>query len=678
MLNGRHMRTHFVLALLTLVGCVAEAPDVDVEAARPADGSTPGPDVSIGCDVLVVGGGTGGVAAALGAARTGANVCITEETDWLGGQFTSQALNASDENDYIESYGSTKTFQKFRQLIRGQYSGRMNPGACWVSHLCASPLSALNAIGALFTPYTDAGKIRVFYLSRADEVERSGNRVTGVWFKRLAPGGGRYYVHAAQTVDATELGDVLALAGAGYRVGQEARSETGEPDAPTMACFDCVQAFTYVTILERRPANENHRIAKPDGYGVKPWMTGFSHGAYKMFGSYQVWDYRRIADASQLGGTDLSIMNWSDGNDYAGGNIIDKPDTEVAMHLQRARERALAYVYWLQTEADGVGYPNLKLRSDLMGTTTGVAKMPYIRESRRLRALTTVKVTDISDAYVSGSRARQFSDAAAVGYYHLIDLHRNSAPGSGSPSGHGLPFQIPLGALIPESIDGLVAGAKNIGTTHLSNGAIRMHPTEWATGEAAGELAALCYFWGKQPRQAYADAGNLREFQLRMLDAGAPLYWNTDVSPDDPDWRAIQFVAATGVMGGPESNTLAWRPDATINRAQTAAAIVAALGLPLVNPPTPRFADVPTTFWAYQAIETLAAKGIIAGVGNNQFAPSSPVTYQQLRIIISRALGDAVASKAVPANPALDAQPAPRRATARALLVAIKSRYALP
>jgi hypothetical protein len=681
------MRINGLLALgaaLALGACVGEMPEgedltdgIDLgKADGPAPGSTPAPNTTVDCDVLVVGGGAGGVGATLGAARTGAKVCVTEETDWLGGQFTAQGLNASDENQYIEDVGSTKTFQKFRALIRAPYGGKANPGRCWVSYLCAPPIAAVDAIGTLLSPYIQQGKVKVFYGVTPASVDKSGDRVTAVRIRRVQDGG-VFTVRAKQTIDATELGDVIKLAGAAYRTGQESRAETGEPEAPQAACSDCVQGFTYVAILERRPAGEKHVIAKPPGYGVDPWMKDYSHGTTAMFSDYGVWRYRRIVDGSLVGGNDLSIMNWSDGNDYYWGNIIDKSPGEVATHLERARNRALGYVYWLQTQADGTGYPNLKLRTDLLGTSNGLAKQPYIRESRRLKALTTVKVTDISDAHVSGSRARGFSDAAGIGYYHLIDLHRNAAQGSGNPTGHGLPFQLPLGAMIPEKTDGLMAGAKNIGTTHLSNGAIRMHPTEWATGEAAGTFAALCTFWGVQPRVAYADVAHVREFQLRMLDAGAPLYWMTDVKPTDSDWRAMQFVAAIGVMGGPESNTLAFRPDTTINRAQTAAALVAALGLPLKNPATATFSDVPKTFWAYQAIETLAAAGIVAGTGGGKFSPAAQVTFAQLRIMIGRAVGDATAAQAVPAR-ANDGEAMPRRAVARALLVVVKQRLALP
>ncbi|MBA2708809.1 MAG: FAD-dependent oxidoreductase, partial [Gemmatimonadaceae bacterium] len=71
-------------------------------------------------EVLIVGGGTGGVAAALGAASLGCNVILTEETGWIGGQLTSQAV-PPDEHQWIESFGCTRRYRKLREGIRHYY-----------------------------------------------------------------------------------------------------------------------------------------------------------------------------------------------------------------------------------------------------------------------------------------------------------------------------------------------------------------------------------------------------------------------------------------------------------------------------------------------------------------------------------------------------------------------------
>jgi hypothetical protein len=176
--------------------------------------------------------------------------------------------------------------------------------------------------------------------------------------------------------------------------------------------------------------------------------------------------------------------------------------------LNAAKELSKSLLQWLQTEAPrpegGYGYPGLRLRPDLVGTTDGLAKSAYIRESRRIRAQFTVLEQHVGvDARRNlpapqNLRAEEFADSVGIGYYR-IDLH----PSTGGTTNRGgrtyvdVPsyrFQIPLGAFIqkPMKVKNLLPAAKNIGTTHITNGCYRLHPVEWNIGEAAGALAAYC------------------------------------------------------------------------------------------------------------------------------------------------------------------------------------------
>src|SRR5204863_8049047 len=140
---------------------------------------------------------------------------------------------------------------------------------------------------------------------------------------------------------------------------------------------------------------------------------------------------------------------------------------------------SLCFLHWLQSEA---GLPGLRLRGDVVGDTPdGLAKALYIRESRRIAGERTVLEQDLGAPY---------PDTVGIGAYR-IDLH----PSTGGDPYIDIaccPFQIPLGALIHVRVDNLLAAAKNIATTHVTNGAYRLHPVEWNVGEAAGQLAALC------------------------------------------------------------------------------------------------------------------------------------------------------------------------------------------
>jgi FAD dependent oxidoreductase len=120
---------------------------------------------------------------------------------------------------------------------------------------------------------------------------------------------------------------------------------------------------------------------------------------------------------------DLSIFNWP-GNDYREVSIIDCPAHAVAAALQDAKRASLGFLHWVQTEApaegDRLGVPELRLRPDIMGTTDGLARFPYIRESRRIRGLRTIVEQDVSVHFRKGPRARRFEDSVGVGWYRSI------------------------------------------------------------------------------------------------------------------------------------------------------------------------------------------------------------------------------------------------------------------
>src|SRR5262245_27347082 len=111
---------------------------VDLRAAKDAEA----------CEILIAGGGTGGVAAAIAAGRAGRRVVLLEETDWLGGQLSAQGVSALDEHEHIESVGGTRSYYALRNAIRAHY-GQRNPGNCWVTRLAFEPRVAVQVIEAM-------------------------------------------------------------------------------------------------------------------------------------------------------------------------------------------------------------------------------------------------------------------------------------------------------------------------------------------------------------------------------------------------------------------------------------------------------------------------------------------------------------------------------------------------
>jgi hypothetical protein len=513
---------------------------------------------TIACDILIVGGGTGAVAAALASARRGKRVHLIEETDWIGGQLTAQGISALDEHDHIESFGGTESYYRLRNALRDHYrpfagdAGQrsdFNPGNCWVTRVAFQPKVAVKAMCALLQPHIEAGHLTLHLRTKMAAVETDGDRIVSIATVHLENGSALHF-QPSIVLDATELGDVLPLAGAEYSVGAETVAETGEPHAqPFEAKPHCVQSFTYVFGLERRPAGEQHIIAKPARYeffrASQPYSLRIEvHGGeiygeesgwltYKVFERMPgtkggLWTYRRLIDSAQFPEirTDLSMFNWP-GNDYREASIIDRPAHEVAASLQDAKQASLGFLHWVQTEApaegDRLGAPELRLRPDIMDTADGLAKFPYIRECRRLKALRTVVESDVSVEYQPGSVAAHFEDSVGIGWYP-IDIHR-AGPEDVGISCRTRPFQIPLGALIPIRLKNLIAASKNIGTTHITNGCFRLHPVEWNVGEAAGALAAHCLAAGKSAAEIYRDKSDRSAFQRSLAQEGVPLNW---------------------------------------------------------------------------------------------------------------------------------------------------------
>jgi hypothetical protein len=167
----------------------------------------------------------------------------------------------------------------------------------------------------------------------------------------------------------------------------------------------------------------------------------------------------------------------------------------------------------------------------MVDTEDGLAKFPYIRESRRIRAEFTVLeqhvATDIrlkeTGASKNEVRAAQFSDSVGIGSYR-IDLHPTTG-GDNYLDISSLPFQIPLGALVPRRVENLLPACKNLGVTHITNGCYRLHPVEWNIGEAVGELAAFCVAHKTSPRAVLKQPGSLKEFQASLESQGVPLAW---------------------------------------------------------------------------------------------------------------------------------------------------------
>ena len=515
-------------------------------------------------DVVIAGAGLGGVATALTACRLGLRVLLTEPTDWPGGQLTVQGVPL-DENPWIERHGCTETYAAFRRAVRQYYRTHypltarareivdLNPGLGTVSRLCHEPRVAVAVLEAMLAPFRASGRLTVRYECEAVGVDVRRDQVEGIRFADRRTGT-EFTASAAYYVDATELGDLLPLAGVEHVIGSEAQDDTGEPHAlPVANPLDQV-AIAWGFALEHRPG-EHHVIDRPAEYDFwrayqapfrpAPQLSvhdrdpisgeAFDHPLLEeRNGTHRrsLWTFRRLLCRTLFEPgfleSDVTMVYWPQ-NDYWLHPIVAVDSSTSRAALDGARGLSLSLLYWLQTEAPrpdgGAGYPGLRLRGDITGTPDGLVKHPYAREGRRILGEFRVLEQHVGvEARRGVEGAEEFFDTIGIGS-HRLDLHPSTGPREYIDLAHW-PFQIPLGALLPVRVENLLPACKNIATTHVTNSAYRFHPVEWNVGEAVGALAAFCLARGAVPRQVRRDRTLLSEFQsLLSGHLGVPLAW---------------------------------------------------------------------------------------------------------------------------------------------------------
>ena len=525
--------------------------------------------------VVVMGASLGGVlaAASASAAFTKNNasrpdhpqVVLIAEHDWLGGQMTAQGV-PPDEHKFIEHGGASASYIQFRRAMREHYwqnpefvdntemTEGCNPGDGWVSRLCFDPMLAAVYFEAVLRPYEQAGVLQIMRNATLVSASREGDgqlgRITGL---RIQQGDSTSALTAKIFIDATDTGELIARAGLAYRIGKEAQAEFGEPDAPATAAPLDQQPVTLVMALKRCNAPQP-TIAKPAQYDFWASYT-LPHYNYKLFSNnlpghgrgqamqlpffgtgqtLDLWRYRRVVSARnwQLknGETreEISLINWAQ-NDYGLQPLLDGATSQDAVR-SAARELSLCLLYWLQTDAvredGGIGYNNLALAPEALGTADGFAQQIYVRESRRIVGYKCLTQTDIVADGSNDLTLAFRADSIVAGWYNM-DIHPTVE------SGHGVnakvrPFEIPLGCFVPRDCDNLIAACKNISVTHLVNAATRVHPIEWAIGEAAGLLAVHCVQSRVNAGFVAQSPSEIAAVQAAIVAVGGHIHWDAD------------------------------------------------------------------------------------------------------------------------------------------------------
>ena len=494
-------------------------------------------------DVLVVGGTTSGTAAAIASARRGARTLVVEPTPMLGGMLSAQGVAAIDGNHHMPS----GIWNEFREAIRKHYGGANAVATGWVSNTLFEPHVADSVFKAMAAAEP---LLEVRHGYRPVKVHKRGRQVTGARFVDGA--GNKLDVTARVTIDATDLGETLPLSGTAYRLGMDARADTGEALAPERA-NDIVQDLTFVAILKDYGEGADKTIPRPEGYDPAEFANSCRTAAGQPISAEVMLNYGRLPNGKYM-------INWPvEGNDvYL--NVVELPWVKRDAALCPAREKTLRFVYYIQHE---LGFRNLGIADDEFPTADGLAYLPYHREGRRLDGVVRLTLDDVTDRY--DRPAALYRTGISVGDYP-VDHHHDCRPEIGKIPFPPVPsFGIPAGVMIPAQTENLIVSDKAISVSNLINGSTRLQPVVMLTGQAAGTLAALAAKEGCTPREV-----PVRRLQVALLAQKAyivPLY---DVKPDDPDFAVLQRIAATGILrmtGEPFqwANRSWFYPDSTLS-----------------------------------------------------------------------------------------------------------------
>jgi hypothetical protein len=498
--------------------------------------------------VVVWGGGTGGVAAALQAARSGATTLLLTPGPWLGGMVSAAGVCCPDGNELTP--WQTGLWGAFlRELARCEPSGLEHN---WVSCFGYQPATA-EAI--LRRWLAEAGALEWWSGCHLRGVRRQAQRITGLEVERIGPDGAAQVelVIPQIAIDGSDRGELTGLSGTAHRLGWEPREQWQEPSAPEAARLASDPFF------QRQPLQSPTWVAigrlqtdRPCPAPGRPLAEPFSQ-ATASFGLERTLTYGRLPGNRVMLNWPLHGNDWHHGLERAfGGDPAAEADLFAAMRehsLCFGRALSEASDGWLQLE--GLFPEAADAGSSLTGASP-LALMPYWREGRRLVGLSTLieqqLLPQAPGASIAALPSRDGNlDALVVGNY-ANDHHYpgpdwplapKSCPWGGRWS--GTPFSIPYGALVSADTSNLLAAEKGFSVSHMANGATRLQPQILNLGQAAGLAAALCV--QRRCLPAELPVGVLQRALIAdpLAPAGPLPLWDTPWH--HPAWRQRQLAA---------------------------------------------------------------------------------------------------------------------------------------
>lgn len=481
-------------------------------------------------DVVVIGGTPGGIAAAIAAARHGRSVALVERNGHLGGMSTS-GLGKSD-IEHREVIGGL--FLEFIGRIREHYIQQLGEDSeayalcregyyfepCLAEKVFLEILEELPGITVLTQHQFQAANVENQRLQSV----RLLNRTTGE----------EWQLSASSFVDATYEGDLLAAAGAEYRLGREGRSEFDEPHAGAIY-FDYqngtilprstgdadnrLPAYTYRLCLSSDPDNgvplnepppeydrevylgyladlEEGRLSAPkvfkDGWGYYPEHFD------TLVRALSVTDLPNGKVDANINPRPLAFPFAEENTDYIEADWQRRD--EIAL---RHRHLTLGLLWFLQNdEAVPAEHREMarqyQLPADEFADNDHFPWQLYVREGRRLIGEATLTEHDVTVTEESPTTP-EFEDTIAVGEFPIDSFPvRKKQLGDdvvlegylGMLAHITRPYQIPYRVMIPQKVEGLIVPVA-VSATHVAFSSMRMEPTWMALGHAAGLAAHL-------------------------------------------------------------------------------------------------------------------------------------------------------------------------------------------
>jgi hypothetical protein len=442
-------------------------------------------------DVLVVGGGNAGCAAALAAARLGAKTALVERYGFLGGTATAAMVGPwmTFHSGSERVVGGIAQEIVERLVAMGGSPGHVPDSSDYVPTV--TPFDPEIHKALLFEMM---GEAHVHLLLHAYFLEALLDDDAMVAGARFATVGGIRELRARFVIDATADAFVAASAGADLQKG-DARGRV-QP-ASLMFRVSHVDLGAVAAYVRSKPKEirTSLKLHERD-----------AHRLTAVAGLYELWEAaqksgevdipRELVSFFATPYPDEVTVNMTRVTDI---DPLD-PDDLTRAEIE-ARAQAMQLIAFFRRRVPGFANARIAATAAQIG----------IRESRRIVGVYTLTADDVL-------HARTFEDAVARSAYP-IDIHNPS--GSGTTT-HRLPpgttYEIPYRCLIPSTVEGLLVAGRCISTTHEALASTRLTPTVMTLGQAAGTAAALA--GRRNVRLRDVDPGLLRS---TLVEAGVDL-----------------------------------------------------------------------------------------------------------------------------------------------------------